>query len=525
MDSAKPAVRERRQTLRQKVHTPAYASFNGSSLALDLSEILDISESGVAIQTAVPLEVSRKLNLCLDLSDTPTRLQAKAEVVWTDSQGRAGLHLAEMGDKERVELHQWLLHNALAGCPGAVASGTVQPSSPVVADEPEFPVVPDYTSLLSALAAIAREVEALGPNLDAALQLVAERALAFTGATGAAIAFCEQEVMVCDAAAGADAPPVGARLQIGPGLSGECVRTGRLLRCDDSERDERADRETCRALGIRSMAVVPIRLGGKAIGILEVFSSLPNAFDAHDDMVLQRLAEIILAAVNRASRAHRSAPGSAAAETGTQESASPLSGMVADAASPMPRYQKILLVAVAITILLVLLFLASPRLPWQGAKRPGAAPPPAAAQPQPVSVAAAKTVAEAATLNDLRKLAEQGDPYAQFAVGARYATGEEVKQDYGEAVRWFTRAAEQGHVVAQATLGAYYWAGRGVGQDLSQACFWSILARAGGDEASKYRVAVLTSRMTRAQVVAAQQQADEWLGRHQVARSKPSAGR
>ena len=68
---------------------------------------------------------------------------------------------------------------------------------------------------------------------------------------------------------------------------------------------------------------------------------------------------------------------------------------------------------------------------------------------------------------------------AQFAVGAKYATGEEVKQDYGEAVKWFSKAAEQGHVVAQAMLGAYYMAGRGVPQDLSKAYFWSSLARAG----------------------------------------------
>ena len=105
---------------------------------------------------------------------------------------------------------------------------------------------------------------------------------------------------------------------------------------------------------------------------------------------------------------------------------------------------------------------------------------------------------------------------AQFALGARYATGEDVKQDYAEAVRWFSRSAQQGHVVAQATLGAYYWAGRGVPQDLTKAYFWSVLAQAGGDEASKYRVAVLTSRMSRAQVVAAQQQANDWIRQHQT---------
>jgi hypothetical protein len=124
----------------------------------------------------------------------------------------------------------------------------------------------------------------------------------------------------------------------------------------------------------------------------------------------------------------------------------------------------------------------------------------------------------------MRKLAEQGDPAAQFSMGARYATGEDVAQDYAEAVRWFSMAAEQGHVVSQATLGAYYWAGRGVPQDLVKAYFWSVLAQAGGDEASKYRVSVLASRMTHAQIAAAQQQANDWIKEHQsVSQNSPVA--
>ena len=52
--------------------------------------------------------------------------------------------------------------------------------------------------------------------------------------------------------------------------------------------------------------------------------------------------------------------------------------------------------------------------------------------------------AETSDLTGLRKLAEQGDAAAQFALGARYATGEEVKQDYSEAVRWFALAGGPG---------------------------------------------------------------------------------
>jgi len=70
-------------------------------------------------------------------------------------------------------------------------------------------------------------------------------------------------------------------------------------------------------------------------------------------------------------------------------------------------------------------------------------------------------------------------------------------------------------VKSQAILGAYYWAGRGVPQDLVKAYFWSVLAQAGGDEASKYRVSALASRMTHAQIAAAEEQANDWIKEHQ----------
>lgn len=64
---------------------------------------------------------------------------------------------------------------------------------------------------------------------------------------------------------------------------------------------------------------------------------------------------------------------------------------------------------------------------------------------------------------------------------------------------------------------------RRVPQDLVKAHFWSVLAQAGGDEASKYRVAVLASRMNRAQIAAAQQLANDWIKEQQsVSQNSPA---
>jgi hypothetical protein len=343
------------------------------------------------------------------------------------------------------------------------------------------------------------------------LQLTASRAQAFTHASGAAIALTEGAEMICRARAGRDAPGLGARLRLGAGLSGECIRTGKLLRCQDAEIDPLADRESCRALGIRSIIAVPIRSGDAVIGLIEVFSPDPNSFSASDDVVLLRLAEVVANAIHRAG-----APGANSLQppAATVDDEFPVE-TPADIVLPhLSRFPKFLLTAAAATIVLAAVWLVGP---WgvRGSGGSSSIPTRQASQALAKSPAATETVAAASNLEGLRRLAEQGDPIAQFAVGARYATGEDVPQDYTEAVRWFSLAADQGHVVAQATLGAYYWAGRGVPQDLVKAYLWSVLAQAGGDEASKYRVAVLASRMSRSQIVSAQQQANDWIKQHQ----------
>ncbi|MBZ5598743.1 MAG: GAF domain-containing protein [Acidobacteriia bacterium] len=525
-----PTLRERRRRVRMKVHTPAYARLDGSSGSVtpDLSEILDISEEGMCLQTALPLQAGRELNLCLDLSESNTNIHTTGRVIWADRLGRAGVSLAQMRGDPLRQLNEWLFLNAMAACMNQAAAQTEweepQAGPTVVKEGVEPPVPPDYTSILAGLAAVKREVESLGANLSTVLQLVAERAQSFTHATGAAIALAEGGEMICRATAG-DAPGLGARLQTGSGFSGECVRSGMLLRCEDAESDPRVDRETCRGLGIRSMIAVPIRLGDVVIGLLEVFAPQADAFSRNDDTILQRLAETILAAVNRAARVRAAQERlREALPRPVDDQASPeapgIGEVVASDRPASSLFRKVLLIMVALTLFLVVVWLVAPLVRHTTGQLLPSAPARSAPQAAPKPPI---TVADVSNFEGLRKLAMQGDPAAQFAIGARYATGEEVKQDYTEAVNWFARAAEQGHVNAQAMLGAYYGIGRGVPQDFGKAYFWSILAQAGGDEPSKYRIPLLVSHMSRAQVVAAQQQANEWLKQHQVT-GKPSPG-
>ena len=151
-------------------------------------------------------------------------------------------------------------------------------------------------------------------DLDAALQLLADRAQYITGAGGAAIALRrdERNEMLCRASSGAKAPQLGALLSTESGLSGESVRTRMPLRCDDAEHDPRVNQESCRDLGIASVMIVPImgedRLGqGQVLGVFELFSGQADAFAERDLSALQRLGEMVETAVKLA-RAVEGAP-------------------------------------------------------------------------------------------------------------------------------------------------------------------------------------------------------------------------
>ena len=80
------------------------------------------------------------------------------------------------------------------------------------------------------------------------------------------------------------------------GISGECLRTGVSLRCDDASRDLHVDAEVCRQMGLQSIAVVPLRGQIGRVGVLEAFSTEAYAFTEDKMALLERLAGLAEAA-------------------------------------------------------------------------------------------------------------------------------------------------------------------------------------------------------------------------------------
>ena len=82
------------------------------------------------------------------------------------------------------------------------------------------------------------------------------------------------------------------------------------------------------------------------------------------------------------------------------------------------------------------------------------------------------------------------------------------KTDYATDVSWFRKAAEEGNVFAQHALGVMYAKGEGVPQDYVQAHMWFSLCAAQGGGTNNQDI--IATRMTPAQIAEAQKMAREW---------------
>jgi TonB family protein len=143
------------------------------------------------------------------------------------------------------------------------------------------------------------------------LALIAQRAQAFTNASGTAIALSEGNLdeIVCRARSGTSAPDVGTALRVEGSFTGLCIQSGKELRCDDAETDTRVDTTAIRALGIRSMVVTPIKEENRVVGVLAVFAPTAHAFTITHVAVLKTMADQISALLQKERRAKEEGAG------------------------------------------------------------------------------------------------------------------------------------------------------------------------------------------------------------------------
>jgi hypothetical protein len=474
---------ERRRAWRHRVSTPAYANFEGSSQGAvrELNEILNISESGICMQAPSAIPVGRLLPLGIDLSPAEEAIRAVGYVAWSEASGKTGIQFPETAEGTRAQLRRWLSANA--GAAGSSSAG-------------------------EGWAEIKREVERCGEDLEAALRGVAQGALTLTGADGVAIALIDRQdpqIIVCRARAGEAAPGIGALLEAGSGFSGECVRSAATLKCDDSEIDARVDRESCRALGIRAIVACPVKREGQVIGILEAFSREAGAFGEGEVMALERLAGIVDRAAGRAKVVDLPVSGEPVASSADGKLATDEDGDV----SPRRLSRGIFLLVIGLVCVGGATWMGTR---WMAGRRRAAA----IVAPASSAAAISRETYIGADWKDVQSHADAGDAEAEYELGVRYASGIDVNQDYGQAMRWFLQAADHGSARAQGRVATWMFLGRGAEQDYSKAYYWGLLAQAGGDESGRTIVVNSAPYLSPVQIAEEQRQAEEWLHTHHI---------
>lgn len=300
---------ERRHCLRQKVNTPAFASFDGVTGGM----ILDLSEEGMAMQTLAPLESQSLVPLHISLGEPAAYLETTGYVAWADALGRAGVRFSDLPEEARTRLRDWLTKNATLPswkaprwviCDSAFGgSGSPRHQTAAVALSLEAEPGTSQSAaggLLAVSTTVQYEFKSLGGDLNAALTLIASRACSITRGTGAAVALAADRGVTCRAAAGRNVPKIGSQVDITSGFTGECVRQVRPLRCDDAASDPRTNAEACSSMDIRSILAAPILYERDLVGLLEVFSTSAYAFDDGDLAVVERLAQTVVLTLSRA---------------------------------------------------------------------------------------------------------------------------------------------------------------------------------------------------------------------------------
>ena len=97
-------------------------------------------------------------------------------------------------------------------------------------------------------------------------------------ASGAIIAVRDLAGMLCTVSFG-NALAVGSRLPTDSAFTRQCVETGEVVLCEDTESDPRIHPSVATRWNFRSAVGIPIQARGEVVAVIEVFCSRPSSID------------------------------------------------------------------------------------------------------------------------------------------------------------------------------------------------------------------------------------------------------
>jgi DNA-binding response OmpR family regulator len=101
--------RERRRTFRVPVQLPVTLNWPDSPEVEGI--MLDLSEDGMDVLSAQPLQGSQSLEVSFSLPDL-RQIGLKGQVAWANTNGQAGIQFVDMADEQREIVCSWLTANA-----------------------------------------------------------------------------------------------------------------------------------------------------------------------------------------------------------------------------------------------------------------------------------------------------------------------------------------------------------------------------------------------------------------------------
>ena len=155
-------------------------------------------------------------------------------------------------------------------------------------------------AVLRAVIDMQHELAAVGLDLKAVMQRIADRTRELTGGTSAAVRLLDGDALVCGAISGAPEIAQPHRLPLGNNLSGHAMGSGRSLLCLDTENDERVDAALSRRRGVRSIIAVPLLHAGQAVGLLLLYGDKAGAFGERELTTMELLSVVLSGAMAHA---------------------------------------------------------------------------------------------------------------------------------------------------------------------------------------------------------------------------------
>lgn len=131
---------------------------------------------------------------------------------------------------------------------------------------------------LSAVMEVQRFITAAEFRVDDALNLIVDRTLSMSSASGVAIARLDSNQLVYCSVSGNSGTEIGRRL---PAVLGACPHSeggAEIVRVENAETDSRVQAEICRQFGAASLLILPIYDKHVVVGVLQIHFSEAHSF-------------------------------------------------------------------------------------------------------------------------------------------------------------------------------------------------------------------------------------------------------